>query len=98
LVGTDLTSLKQWTERLSGRVTYLLENIGLLEIDCDSSQALIHSNSSDQRSNETKFYEILIQFHSDEKISLCCFCPKTSEQGDIQVTHEVLANLGNDLV
>ena len=43
LVGHEVRLLNQWAEALSKRVTYLLEQIGPIEIDPSGSQVLIRS-------------------------------------------------------
>ena len=102
LVGAEFAALKQWAERLSERVTYLLENIGPLEADPDSGQVLIRSNPPDQSADESQFYEIILQSHSNGNFSLRRYRSEAArpgrEQVDMQTTHEVLTKLANDLV
>jgi hypothetical protein len=43
LVNCDIERLKQWAQSLSSRVTYLLENLGPIEIDTQAGQVLIRS-------------------------------------------------------
>ncbi len=102
LAGTELDALKTWAESLSSRVTYLLESIGPLEFDPDQQQVLIRSTPPDKQAQQTKFYEILLQSGSDGNFSLTRYLSEHGTPGrsrvDIQVTHEVLNKLVDDLV
>lgn len=102
LVDAGTETLKSWANALSTRVTYLLENIGPLEIDADSGKVLIRSTPPDQQSNATTFYEIILQSHADGNFSLRRFRSEKGQPGrqpvDIQTTREVLTKLIDDLV
>jgi len=102
LVNADFDTLKQWAEELCKRVTYLLENIGPLELDPDAGEVLIRSTPPHQQAGTTKFYEVLLQSHSNGNFSLKRFQAEKGKSGrdrvDIQTTHEVLQKLVNDLV
>ena len=102
LIGTELAALKTWAENLSSRVTYLLESIGPLEFDPDQQQVLIRSTPPDKQENQIKFYEILLQSGSDGNFSLSRYSSESGTPGrtrvDIQVTHEVLDKLVDDLI
>ena len=102
LVGAGFDVLKQWGESLCRRVTYLLENIGPLELDPDNEQVLIRSNPPDQQDNGSRFYEILLQSHANGNFSLRRFESEKGRPGrtqvDIRTTHEVLQKLLDDLV
>lgn len=94
--------LKEWAEALSRRITYLLEHIGPLEFSTDQGQVLIRSNPPDKQAGVTQFYEILLQSHAGGKFTLRRYRSEKGALGrkavDIQVTHEVLHKLINDLV
>jgi hypothetical protein len=102
LVGAGLDPLKQWAEDLSKRITYLLENIGPIEIDPALQQVLIRSNPPDKQAGTTRFYEILLQSQSNGNFSLRRYLSEKGQPGrsqvDMQTTHEVLVKLVNDLV
>ena len=102
LVDAEFDVLRKWAEALCKRVTYLLENIGPLEFSPDSGQVLIRSNPPDKQAAATKFYEIILQSHSQGNFSLRRFCSEAGQPGrepvDIHATHEVLHKLVNDLV
>lgn len=102
LVGKELAVLKQWADALSRRVTYLLENIGPLEVDRMGSKILIRSTPPDRSTGATKFYEVLLSAKSDGTFSLKRFAFEPGSAGrqlvDIQLTHEVLLKLLRDLL
>lgn len=98
----DFDTLKAWAERLSDRITYLMENIGPLEFDPDGKKVLIRSTPPEKTDAETRFYEVLLQSDPNGSFSLRRFKSANGQAGreqvDIQVTHEVLSKLINDLV
>lgn len=102
LVDAEFEVLKKWAQALCGKVTYLLENIGPLEFSPDSGEVLIRSTPPDQQSAATQFYEVILQSHSQGNFSLKRYRSEKGKPGrdhvDIQVTHEVLRKLVNDLV
>src|SRR5580704_15121202 len=55
LNGADAAVLKKWAEALCSRVTYLLEQLGPLEIDSQAKQVLIRSKSPDERDSSKTF-------------------------------------------
>ena len=102
LSGADFDTLKKWAEELCRRVTYLLENIGPLELDPDAGKVLIRSTPPHRQAGTMKFYEILLQSHSGGNFSLRRFQSETGKPGrdqvEIQTTHEMLQKLIEDLV
>ena len=102
LVGHELGVLKQWASNLSKRVTYLLENIGPVEIDQLGDQILIRSTPPDRSSTATKFYEVLLSAKANGTFSLRRIVydhSQSTRQGlDIQLTHEVVLKLVRDLL
>jgi hypothetical protein len=103
LAAAGFDALRQWAEALSQRVTYLLENIGPLELDPAAGQVLIRSTTPDQQSGGggTSFYEVLLSSHGSGQFTLRRYRSQKGggrDQVDVQVTHEVLRKLVNDLV
>ncbi len=102
LTGAGVDVLQQWAADLCRRVTYLLENIGPLEIDADASEVLIRSTPPDRQSGATSFYEILLQSQGNGSFSLRRYRtekqPPARHQVEMNFTHEVLTKLVNDLV
>jgi len=102
LAGAGFKVVKEWAKALSSRITYLLEHVGPLEFSPDQGQVLIRSTPPDQQSAVTQFYEILLQSHSGGKFTLRRYRAEKGTPGrkavDMQLTHEVLQKLVNDLV
>lgn len=102
LATTGIDALRRWAEALCNRVTYLLENIGPLEVDPANGRVLVRSTPPDKQDEGTRFYEILLQSHSDGNFSLRRYRSEKGKPGrtqvDIQTTHEVLLKLVEDLV
>jgi hypothetical protein len=102
LGAATLDVLKKWGDGLCKRVTYLLENLGPLEYDASSNEVLIRSTPPDQGTpGTTKYYEVLLSSHGAGRFSLRRFRNDAANPGriptPIQVTHEQLAKLVNDL-
>lgn len=102
LGAATLDVLKRWGDGLCKRITYLLENLGPLEYDASSNEVLIRSTPPDQTtSGTTKYYEVLLSSHGAGRFSLRRFRNDGANPGriavPIQVTHEQLAKLVNDL-
>lgn len=94
--------LKEWGQKLCQRITYLLENIGPLEFDENAGQVLIRSTPPDQKQGGSRYYEIMLSSHANGNFSLKRFAAQQGQTGrtqvEIQVTHEVLRKLVEDLV
>lgn len=102
LGASTLDVLKRWGDGLCKRITYLLENLGPLEYDAHGNQVLIRSTPPDQAvPGTTKYYEIQLSSHGAGRFSLRRFRNDASNPGrvpvPIQITHEQLAKLVNDL-
>lgn len=94
--------LKQWATDLSRRVSYLLEKIGPLEFDPANQQVLIRSTPPQQLPSGTQYYEIMLSSSGSGAFVLKRFKSVAGQPGrvsvDIQVTHEVLLKLVDDLI
>ena len=102
LGSSTLDVLKKWGDGLCKRITYLLENLGPLEYDAQGNQVLIRSTPPDKVApGTTKYYEIQLSSHGAGRFSLRRYRNDASNPGrvpvPIQVTHEQLAKLVNDL-
>lgn len=102
LVDAGFDALKTWAESLSKRITYLLENIGPLELDEDSGQILIRSRQPNDQDGAKQFYEILLQSSANGNFTLRRYESRKGApartQVDFHLTHEVLKKLAIDLV
>lgn len=94
--------LKQWSQDLSQRITYLLENIGPLEFDPAAGQVLIRSTPPGQLSNGNQFYEMMLSSAGNGTFTLRRFRSIQGTPGrhqvEMQMTIEVLLRLVDDLV
>jgi choline dehydrogenase-like flavoprotein len=102
LVACDVDVLRQWAQALSARVTYLLENLGPVEIDTTSGKVLVRSTPPDQQPDGTKYFEVLLESSTTGNFTLRRYESIKGTPGrtpvDIQTTHEVLLKLVGDLV
>lgn len=103
LGAATLDTLKKWANDLCRRVTYLLENLGPLEIDAQGNQILIRSTPPDKSTTgSTKYYEVMLSSLGAGRFSLRRFRYDTlggqRVAVPLQLTHEQLAKLVNDLV
>jgi hypothetical protein len=102
LNGAGADVLKKWADALCARVTYLLEQIGPLEVDVEGKQVLIRSTSPDKRADATTFYEILLQSQGAGLFTLRRYrrdpngAPR--EHVDLRATYELLEKLAGDLI
>ena len=103
LGAATLDTMKKWANDLCRRVTYLLENLGPLEFDAQGNQVLIRSTPPDKgAAGSTKYYEVMLSSHGSGRFSLRRYRNDSSTSGRVpvplQVTHEQLSKLVNDLV
>ena len=94
--------LKRWADALSQRITYLLEQISPLEYDPAAGQVLIRSTRPDQLPQGTQYYEMVLSSHGSGTFTLRRYSSVKGTPGrtpiDLQVTHEVLYKLCDDLI
>ena len=96
---TGVDQLKPWADDLCRRVTYLLEQLGALEIDPVSGQAQIRSTRPDRQDEQTRYYEIVLRNPGLLILRRYQVIPGSNrEQIDLQTTLEVLQKLVPDLV
>jgi len=102
LVGNESGAIQAWADALSERVAYLLENIGPIEIDRQSSRVLIRSTPPDRTNTGTHFYEVLLSAQTNGTFLLRRYRAESGQPGresvDIHLTHETLHKLVGDLV
>lgn len=93
-------SLKAWAEQICRKVNYLLEPIGVLELDPESQQVLVRSAVPAKSAEQTAYYEILIA--APGRLCLRRYTrPVHSSQPqpcDLQLTQEVLLKLVDDII
>lgn len=100
LKNAPFDALQAWADVLCKKVTYLLEHIGPLESDTAAQTVLIRSTPPMKQPDQTAFYEMLVQ--APGTLSLRRYTRGAHDADrvacDIQITHEVLARLVQDIV
>src|SRR5687767_97577 len=69
LAGAKLDELKAISEALTGKLTYLLEPIGLVEADADRCSVQLRSNPPQKGDDGTSYYELLVRRGGDITLS-----------------------------
>jgi len=102
LQNSTFQTLKQWGQDLSQRVSYLLENIGIQELDSGNGQILIRSTPPQGSPAGTQYYEVLLSSTGNGTFVLRRFRSISGQPGrvpvEMQVTYEVLFKLVDDLI
>jgi hypothetical protein len=99
LAASTTAELKALSDRLSRQLSYLLEPISLIECDADSATVQLRSNPPQQDEDKTSYYEIVAR--RGGSIMLCRYLKQPGTVRQItpsNLTHEVLARLGDDFV
>lgn len=99
LANASLAELKAISDGLIGRLTYLLEPIGIIEADADRCSVQLRSNPPKKGEEETSYYELMVRRGGD--ITLSRYGKKAGQLRQIipaHVTREVLARLADDFV
>jgi len=100
LQSAAFATIEAWARNLSQRITYLLEQIGPLEIDPTAGEVLIRSTPPDQLPDGTQYYEIMLSQQAGAFVLKRYKSVKGTPgrtQVDLHVTHQVLDKLVDDL-
>jgi len=102
LQSCSFDDIKKWAEAISTRITYLLEQVAPLEFDSVSSSAVIRSAQPTQLPDGAVYYELILQATGSSTVTLNRYQAVKGTPGRSQVamqlTHEVLVKLVNDLI
>ena len=92
--------LRGWAEKLSRQVTYLLERLAPLESDQEAQEVLIRSVPPCRKPDETTYYEMVVKAPGILCLQRYARIAGSTERSrrDLQMTHEVLIRLVDDLV
>lgn len=97
--GVSPDKLKEWADVVCKRVTYLLEQMGPVEIDSELQQVMARSIPPSREDREIRYYEAL--FQAPGTLRLNRFQAFAGREGRTQIemhaTREVLQKLANDL-
>jgi hypothetical protein len=100
LPGRDAAALKSWAERISRRVTGLLEPLKIIEVDENRDEAVLRSEGPARRGEGIFYYELLLRGTGE---AVCRRYRATSDgkerrqQVAFALTHEALAKLALDV-
>lgn len=99
LRGATDAELQAWAGEVVRRVTYLLEPLAVLEYDAASQSVLVRSQPPTQTPDAIMYYEAVVG--APGHLSLKRYSAPKSDPGrqtvDLQMTHEVLRRLVEDL-
>jgi hypothetical protein len=99
LADAALDDLKSISEALTGKLTYLLEPIGVVEADADRCSIQLRSSPPQKGEDETSYYELMVRRGGD--ITLSRYSKKPGQLRQIvpaHVTREVLGRLADDFL
>lgn len=99
LSGLSVEQLKKKAEALSGRLSYLLEPIGAVEVDPDSCTVQMRSVPPQKDDDGTSYYELLVE--RGGRLSLCRYAKapgNVRRNVPANVTREVFQRLASDFV
>jgi hypothetical protein len=92
-------ALKNWGNRLAGRVTYLMEPLQVLEIDAQGGELQIRSQSPTPRDEQKGYYEVRLFRNGSLRMERFVFDGASRKrcQTACQLTREVLERLSDDI-
>jgi hypothetical protein len=99
LAGLPIDELKKLSESLIARLTYLLEPIGIVEVDRDRASVQLRSKPPQKGDDGTSYYELMVRRGGD--VTLSRYQKKPGQIREIvsaHVTREVLQRLAEDFV
>ena len=95
-------TIQHWAQALSQKITYLLEQLGPLEFDPLTGEALIRSTRPSQLPSGTQYYEFQLKPRTQHSVTLKRYRAIAGQPGrqpvPMQLTHEVLIKLVQDLL
>ncbi len=94
------SDLRAWGDRLSARLTYLMEPLVVLEVDDQAGSAALRSQTPTTRGEVRSFYEVRLGRDRSLRMQRISFDTATRQRRvtPCQLTGEMLARLSDDLV
>jgi hypothetical protein len=91
--------LKEWGDRLSKRVTYLMEPLKVLEVNDHGGEVQMRSQSPTPRDLERAYYEMRLFRKGSLRMERYVFDDTTRERRQVpcQLTRETLERLADDI-
>jgi len=99
LAQATLDQLKEISQTLTAKLTYLLEPIGLVEADADRCSVQLRSSPPQKNDDGTSYYELMVR--RGGHITLSRYSKQPGQLRQIvpaQVTREVLGRLADDFL
>ncbi|MFO0887700.1 MAG: hypothetical protein U0790_00990 [Isosphaeraceae bacterium] len=95
-----IDQLKDWADRVAGRVTYLMEPLRVVEIDPVGVEVELRSAAPSQRANTRAYYEVRLRRNGTLNLARVVFDNATRTRRDeaFQMTRDVIERLTDDLV
>ena len=102
LAGASVQTLKDWSDELASRITYLLESLNPLETDEEAGRVLMRSAAPQQLPKGREYYECMLAAESHGSVSFRRYRSEAGVPGrdpvDMTLTRDVLGRLVGDLV
>lgn len=97
-----IDQLKDWADRVAGRVTYLMEPLRVVEIDPVGVEVELRSTAPSQnpRTNTRAYYEVRLRRNGTLNLARVVFdnATRTRQDDAFQMTRDVIERLTDDLV
>jgi hypothetical protein len=98
---TEMSSdaLKEWGDRLTKRVTYLMEPLKVFEVDGQGGEVQVRSQSPTPRADERGYYEMRLFRQGSLRMERIIFDAATRQRRptNCQLTREVIERLADDI-
>ena len=102
LAGASTQTLRDWSDELARRITYLLESLNPLETDEDAGRVLMRSTAPHKLPSGREYYECMLANESHGNVSFRRYRSEAGVPGrtpvDMTLTRDVLGRLVGDLV
>jgi hypothetical protein len=92
-------ALKEWGERLTKRVTYLMEPLKVLEVNDQGGEVQLRSQSPTPRADQQAYYEMRLFRQGKLRMERFAFDKTTRQRKQVpcQLTRETLERLADDI-
>lgn len=102
LAGATVDDLKDWSQRLAARLTYLLESLRPLEVDEEAGEVMMRSEQPQHLPNGREYYELMLAASGQDSVTLRRYRSTRGTPGrdvvDMTLTRDVVGRLADDLI